>query len=387
MKTQRERDHQFRGSHMEKSIPFSGDFHHAPFLVIWEVTRSCALACRHCRAEAIDWRHPDELTLAEGQKLLEDIVQMGTPIVIFSGGDPLQRDDLEDLIRYGKQVGLRVGTIPAATPRLTRDRVASLKAARLDQMALSLDGCTAQKHDDFRRVEGSFAKTMEGAAWAREVGLPLQINTVFGAWNFADFDALAALVESLGVVFWEVFFLVPTGRGAELQGCSPEQCELLFDKLYHMSQRVPFIIKVTEAPHYRRFVMQQSEKEDIPHQPGANPSKRSAHPHSPHPGLQVTRQGVNAGKGFCFVDHIGNVYPSGFLPLTAGNVRNSSIIEIYRSTPLFKDLRNPELLAGRCGRCEYRTICGGSRSRAYALTGDYLAEDPSCLYVPENGFS
>ncbi len=366
-------------------MQYSGDFDQAPFLVIWEVTRSCALACRHCRAEAINWRHPDELTLEEGQKLLDDIVQMGTPIVIFSGGDPLQRDDLEDLIRYGKQIGLRVGTIPAATPRLTRDRVASLKSVQLDQMALSLDGHTPQKHDDFRRVEGSFAKTMEGAGWAREFDIPLQINTVFGVWNFEDFDALASLVEELHVVFWEVFFLVPTGRGAELQGCSAEQCEILFDKLYRMSQRVPFVIKVTEAPHYRRFVMQQTDDKTTQNLPSHGTRKHPGYPNrSGGTGLQVTRQGVNAGKGFCFVDHIGNAYPSGFLPITAGNVRNTSIKDIYRHSPIFQELRSPDLLKGRCGRCEYRTICGGSRSRAYALTGDYLAEDPSCIYVPED---
>ncbi|MBI4552823.1 MAG: TIGR04053 family radical SAM/SPASM domain-containing protein [Candidatus Latescibacteria bacterium] len=361
---------------------FSGDFAQAPFLVIWEVTRSCALACRHCRAEAIDWRHPDELTLDEGRRLLDDVARMGTPIVILTGGDPLQRDDLEGLIRHGKQAGLRVGTIPAATPRLTRDRVESLKAAHLDQMALSLDGCTADKHDEFRRVEGSFAKTMEGAEWAREAGLPLQINTVFGAWNVEDFATLAALVESLGVVFWEVFFLVPTGRGAALQGCSAEQCEQVFDKLYQMAQRVPFVIKVTEAPHYRRFLMQQTGATSVRPlrrqgigQPSASP------PESGH-GLTMTLPGVNAGKGFCFVDHVGNVCPSGFLPIQVGNVRQTSVIDLYRTSSLFQELRNPDLLKGRCGRCEYRTVCGGSRARAYALTDDYLAEDPACLYSP-----
>ncbi|RMF86595.1 MAG: radical SAM/SPASM domain-containing protein, partial [Nitrospinota bacterium] len=277
---------------------------------------------------------------------------------------------------------LRVGTIPAATPRLTRERVASLKEAQVDQMALSLDGCTAEKHDQFRGVEGSFAKTMEGATWARELGVPLQINTVFGTWNFDDFDEIAALVESLGVVFWEVFFLVPTGRGSAIQGCTAEQYELLFAKLYRMSQRVPFVIKVTEAPHYRRYVMQQKEKEATAPSPRVR-APRSGPPRGTVRGLTVTRQGVNAGKGFCFVDHIGNVYPSGFLPIIAGNVRNTSVIELYRHAPIFKELRNPDFLQGRCGKCEYRDICGGSRSRAYALTGNYLAEDPCCAYVPE----
>ena len=372
------------------------DFDQAPFLVIWEVTRSCALSCRHCRAEAIDWRHPDELTLEEGKRLLDDVARMGTPIVILTGGDPLQRDDLEEFIIHSKQQGLRVGSIPATTPRLTRDRVISLQAAGLDQMALSLDGYNEQKHDDFRRVEGSFAKAMEGAAWARDIGLPLQINTVFGEWNLDDFDEVSALVESLGVVFWEVFFLVPTGRGSEMQGCTAEQYEQLFEKLYRMSQRVSFVIKITEAPHYRRYIMQQQEqaggvaaghpgRPGHPGHPGhpAASGSRAVRPPDSERGLTVTRQGVNSGKGFCFVDHVGDVYPSGFLPIVAGNVRETSVIDLYRNTPIFQELRKPDLLKGRCGRCEYRSFCGGSRARAYALTGDYLAEDPCCIYVPD----
>jgi radical SAM protein len=358
------------------------DFNQAPFLLIWETTRACALACRHCRAEAIDWRHPDELSFDEGAGLLDDVAGMGTPIVIFTGGDPLQRDDLEALIRHGKQVGLRVGTIPAATPRLTRDRVASIQAAGVDQMALSLDGWNESSHDRFRRVDGSFAKTMEAAGWARELGLPLQINTVFGAWNADRFDTIAATVESLGVVFWELFFLVPTGRGADLDGCSPEQCERLFADLYAMSRRVPFIIKVTEAPHYRRYVLQQAGRSGT-RPPAMRDVHRQAGGVHPGHGLRVTRQGVNAGKGFCFVDHIGDIYPSGFLPIVAGNVRRESVADVYRTAPIFVELRDTERLKGRCGECEYREVCGGSRSRAYALTGDHLAEDEACGYVPE----
>ena len=182
---------------------FTVNYDESPLLVIWEVTRACQLACKHCRADAINVRHPKELTLEEGKHLLDEIVEMGTPLVVFSGGDPLQRTDLEDLIRYAKSRGLRVGTIPAATDHLTRERVLSLKEAGLDQMALSLDGITAEKHDDFRQVPGSFAKVMQGAAWAHEAGIPLQINTVLAAWNADDFDEMAQMVQDLGVVFWE----------------------------------------------------------------------------------------------------------------------------------------------------------------------------------------
>ncbi|HBA85307.1 MAG TPA: radical SAM/SPASM domain-containing protein [Verrucomicrobia bacterium] len=357
------------------------DFNLTPFLTIWEVTRACALSCKHCRAEAMDQRDPRELNLEEGKKLLNDIAAMQTPIVIFTGGDSLQRDDLEDLIAHGKSLHLKTGAIPAATPRLTRERLASLGRAGIDQLALSLDASTAAAHDRLRGVEGSFEKTMQGARWIRELGIPLQINTTIGAWNFADVDALVALVDSLGIVFWEVFFLVPTGRGSELQGCAAEQYEEIFGKLYELSLRAPFIIKITEAPHYRRYIMQHSEAATLAAAAqDANRFMTKQNARGPRMGLSPLP--VNAGKGFCFVDRIGDVYPSGFLPLSAGNVRNESIVSLYRSSPLFKEMRSPNLLKGRCGRCEYRDVCGGSRSRAYAVLGDYLGEDPCCIYQP-----
>ena len=351
------------------------DFNEAPLLVIWETTRACALACKHCRAEAIDKRDPAELSLREGCALLSDIAAMGTPLVVFTGGDPLQRNDLEALISHAKHVGLRAGTIPATTPRLTRERIQALKAAGLDQMAMSLDGATATKHDDFRQVPGSFDIFMKGAKWAREEQVPLQVNSVFGSWNHSDFDGLAKMVEDVGAVFWEVFFLVPTGRGTALSGCTAEQTEALFAKLQAFAQRVPCVVKVTEAPHYRRYLAQHPSAARPKHPHGQGPRHG-------HKGLTMTKQGVNSGKGFCFVDHVGDVYPSGFLPIRCGNVRETPASELYRNHPVFRELRDLQLLKGRCGICEYKDICGGSRSRAYALTGDYQAEDASCLYQP-----
>lgn len=347
------------------------DFNQAPLLVIWEVTRSCELACRHCRASAENRRDPRELSTEQGFRLIDDVAKMGTPLIIFTGGDPLQRDDLEELIRYGKAAGLRVGTIPATTPRLTKARLESIKAAGVDQIAFSIDGATRAEHDDFRRVEGSFDLAMQGAAWARELGIPLQANTVFGSWNIHRFDALAELVASLGVVFWEVFLLVPTGRGSELQGCSPEQVEELFAKIHAFSKKSNFIIKITEGQPYRRYVAQH--RKDAPAGgPGGRPDFFA---------IKV----VHAGNGFCFVDHTGNVCPSGFLPIECGNVRDVSIIDVYRDHPVFRDLKNPDLLKGRCSVCEFKSICGGgSRARAYAMTGDLFAEDPSCAYQPHS---
>ena len=342
------------------------DFHHAPLLLIWEITRSCELACRHCRASAENRRDPRELSTEQGYRLIDDVAKMGTPLIIFTGGDPLQRDDLEDLIRHAKAAGLRVGTIPATTPRLTRERLASLQAAGVDQIAFSIDGATEAEHDDFRRVPGSFKLAMQGAAWARELGLPLQANTVFGSWNIHRFQSLATLVASLGGVFWEVFLLVPTGRGAELQGCSADQVEELFRQIHAFSRNAPFIIKITEGQHYRRYVAQH--RSDAA--PGGKPEF-------------VSMKAVHAGNGFCFVDHTGEINPSGFLPLPCGNVRDVSVIDTYRNHPVFLKLKDASLLEGKCGACEYRGICGGgSRARAYAVTGQLFAEDPACAYAP-----
>jgi AdoMet-dependent heme synthase len=403
------------------------DFDVAPFLVIWEVTQACALACRHCRAEANDQRDPDELTLDEGKRLLDQVKAMGTPVCVLSGGDPLRRPDIADLVRHGSSRGLRMATIPAACEALTRDQLAALADAGIAQIALSLDGSTAARHDDFRQVPGTYERTMRAIEWIHELRVPLQINTTFSAYNFDDVDAMIDLVERLGIVFWEVFSLVPVGRGAVMAPLSALQHEDLFAKLYALSGRARFIIKVTEAPHYRRYVLQQRAKgisglrfqtSDFGSQhrperqmaaPDAGPSQSGSRP-GPSDGAQksgmplgpsgsaipaqlsremTARQsfgsagrGINAGKGFCFVSHTGDVFPSGFFPRPAGNVRSAGLAELYRESPLFHELRDPTRLGGRCGRCEYADVCGGSRARAYAVTGDYLQEDSACLYDP-----
>jgi radical SAM protein len=357
---------------------FNVDFNQAPLLVIWEVTRACALACRHCRASALDLRDPNELTLEEGKALLEDIQAMGTPIVVLTGGDPLQRSDLEDLIRYGKKLGLRMGTIPAGTPRLTRERLESIRESGVDQLAFSIDAPNAADHDAFRQVPGSFDLTLQGAEWASELGIPLQINTVFHRGNQHQITELSELVARLGVVFWEVFFLVPTGRGSELEGCSAEEMETIFAHLYDVSKTAPFVVKVTEAQHYRRYVQRQAEKKE---QAGPLQEMRGTHG---HPGsIGRSSKVVNAGKGFCFVDHVGDIQPSGFLPEVRGNVRTDSIADVYRKDEFFVDLRDPKKLEGRCATCGYRDTCGGSRSRAFAVTGNPFAEEPFCVLVGE----
>ncbi len=364
------------------------DFDQAPFLVIWETTQACALACRHCRASAQPARDPLELTTDEGQSVIRQTAEMGTPILVFTGGDPVNRPDLLELIRYTKQHGMIAATIPAATDCLTLELVRSLKDAGLDQMALSLDFPRADLHDAFRGVPGAFAKTMAAVEWSHEVGLPLQINTTVCGDTAPYLEEMADFVQSLGIVFWEVFFLIPVGRGEVLTGLSATECERLFEVIYRVQKNHDFIVKVTEAPHYRRHVAQRERRDageagrptDLVPMPGILTQSEG-----PGHTVGLAPRGVNAGRGFLFVSHRGEIYPSGFLPIAAGNIRQDALADTYRESGLFRDLRSPDLLKGRCGRCEYRDICGGSRSRAYALTGDPLETDDWCSYEPIGG--
>ncbi|MFQ5587406.1 MAG: TIGR04053 family radical SAM/SPASM domain-containing protein [Nitrospiria bacterium] len=360
------------------------DFSKTPFLVIWELTQACDLVCRHCRASAMPERCPEELSTEEGKTLLNAIRDMGTPVVVLSGGDPLKRPDLLELIAHGKKIGLRVATIPAATESITPEILEKMKTAGLSQIAFSLDASTGALHDGFRQVPGTYRITRRAIEWAKAAGLPVQVNTAYSRYNLADADAMIELVQQLGIVFWEVFVLVPVGRGVGLEGLSADECEDLLTKLHRCAARAKFLLKVTEAPHYRRIIMQHRAAPSLHRAQDSG----SAIPAQLAGGMSAARafgekaKGINAGKGFCFVSHTGDVYPSGFLPLSAGNIRETSLAALYRESPLFKQLRDPDQLKGRCGRCEYRDVCGGSRSRAYALTGDLLAEDPSCLYQP-----
>jgi radical SAM protein len=360
------------------------DFDRSPFLVIWETTQACALACRHCRASARPERDPYELTTVEGLELIDQVAGLGCPLLIFSGGDPVNRPDLFELVRHGKARELRTATIPAATDCLTPDLVRELKEAGLDQMALSLDFPRAELHDAFRGVPGAFAKTLQAVEWAHEQGLPLQINTTVCGDTAPYLAEMATFVQKLGIVFWEVFFLVPMGRGSLLKGLTASECERLFETIYEVQKKGDFIVKVTEAPHYRRHVAQREAKESgAPTRPSlARMPERLTQSEGPGHTVGLAPRGVNSGKGFLFVAHVGEIFPSGFLPIPVGNVRSMGLAEAYRESDLFRRLRAPESLKGRCGRCEFREICGGSRSRAYGLTGDPFETDPWCSYEP-----
>jgi len=303
--------------------------------------------------------------------------------MILSGGDPLKRRDLTHLVEHGSKLGLRMATIPAATPLLTEEVVDRLKRAGLSQMALSLDFPTAEQHDAFRGVPGAFAKTMQAIDWAHARDLPLQINTTLSGRSLPYLEAMVDLVKRLDVVFWEVFFLVPMGRGVDLGGLTAEQCESIFEVLYRTQKEVDFLVKITEAPHYRRYAAQQEARHGAaPAHPGRRLPKLLMRTEGPGHSIGLAPQGVNAGNGFVFVSHTGDIMPSGFLPIPAGNIRAATLASVYRDSDLFRALRRPAHFKGVCGVCEYNGICGGSRARAYALTGDYLESDAWCSYTP-----
>jgi radical SAM protein with 4Fe4S-binding SPASM domain len=271
---------------------------------------------------------------------------------------------------------------PSATPLRTEAVLRQLAAAGLSRLAVSLDGSTAAIHDSFRGVPGSYDWTLEMLRTAREIGLSTQVNTTVSRFNLDDFDALAALMTELDISLWSVFFLVPTGRAQPRDVASAEEFEAVFQKMYDLSRTARFDIKSTAAPQYRRVILKRQVAERRAGERGDAPEPLTAGVgFSLADGVGRAR-GVNDGDGFLFISHTGALYPSGFLPLAAGNVRRDDVVDIYRNSPLFRQLRDRNLLKGKCGVCEYRDICGGSRARAYAVTGDYLESEPFCSHIP-----
>jgi AdoMet-dependent heme synthase len=402
------------------NIPARGgiDYDELPFLAIWETTQSCDLACKHCRAAAQPIAHPDQLTTAEAKRLIDQIAAMRVPIFVFTGGDPLKRDDVYELIRYASDKGVHVALTPSATPLLTREAIFKMKEAGLVRLGISLDGSTPELHDSFRGFSGAWERTIQAVEWANEAGIPIQVHTTISRHNAHDLDNLCTLFERLAIVMWNVFFLVPVGRGQQADLLTGEEFEQVFGKIYELSHRVSFQIKTTEAMHYRRYLLQNNLQErkmrhgrpaavgaasDEKQCTCATPCAKGSRPMTSGPGAEpvayepgaptagaaernhawATRR-VNDGKGFVFISHTGNVYPSGFLPIHAGNIRETPLGEIYRNAPIFKALRDTSRLEGKCGVCEYKEICGGSRARSYAITGDPLAAEPCCIYQPRN---
>lgn len=354
----------------------SADFAHSPLVVFYEVTRACNLLCRHCRAEAQPHRHPEELAPAASLRLLDELAAFPKPpLVVLTGGDPLKRADIFDIVNHGVSIGLKMAMTPSATKLVTTDAVQRLKAAGLHRLAVSLDAADAARHDDFRRVPGSFARTLEIMADARANGLSMQINTTITRHNVDQIDAMADLLDGFGIALWSVFFLVPTGRADISQRIAPEQYEQVFEKLYNHPQKHSYPVKTTEAPHYRRFVLEK-QRQHSSAAAGAAAINGA--------GLGANIVGTNDGKGVMFISHIGEIFPTGFLPIACGRFPAGSPVDVYQNSPLFNDLRNPDKLQGKCGYCQYREICGGSRARAFGVTGNPLAAEPDCVYVSPN---
>ena len=350
------------------------DLAHSPFVVFYEVTRACDLVCRHCRACAQAWRDPQELGTASAKQVIRQLTEFPKPpLLVFTGGDPMKREDVFELIAHAKACGLELAMTPSATPLVTAEAIRTMRDAGIGRLAVSLDGVDAATHDAFRGVEGSFARTFEIMADARAADLPLQVNTTITRRNVHQVDALAELLATQppgAITLWSVFFLIPTGRGTAEQRISAHEYEEVFERLWHHARHQPYGIKTTEAHHYRRFVLQK----------GADP--RKGRPQDSAAAAQRAPLGVNDGNGVLFISHTGRIYPSGFLPIECGRVPSQSIVDIYQRSPVFKALRDADGFKGKCGVCEFRHVCGGSRSRAYAVTGDMLESEPDCLYEP-----
>jgi MoaA/NifB/PqqE/SkfB family radical SAM enzyme len=341
-------------------VPVALTFNRAPLRVYWEITRACSLACRHCRAEAAPEPEEGELTPQEGRALLFDIARFGDPKpkVILTGGDPLERKDLFDLIDFARSLGLGVSVSPSATPRLTPEAVRRFSAAGVEAISLSLDAASAEHHDSIRGSQGCYGRTLAAARVCAEVGLPVQVNTLVCEETVDELPAVYELVKSLQAARWSLFFLVTVGRGTELHQIDRDTVDQVLTWLANIPSGQLPVVTTTEAPFFRRVQLE----------------RRLAKPAtSARSGF-----GVRDGNGVMFVSNTGDVSPSGFLPMAAGNVRSADVVEIYRASPLFTALRDASGFGGRCGACAYQFVCGGSRARAWTATGDPLAEDPLC---------
>ena len=369
------------------------DLAERPYLVIWEVTRACGLVCTHCRADAVRQRNPLELDTAEAHAMLDDIATFGPPrpVVVLTGGDPLERADLVGLVAHGTAAGLSMALSPSVTPLLTRAALIELRDAGAKAVSLSLDGGTAATHDGFRGVAGVFDATLAAARTVREVGFRLQLNTTVTAGNVRELPQILRFVLELEAALWSVFLLVPTGRGAGLDSLSPDDVEEVLHWLHDVSDHVA--IKTTEAPHYRRYVLQHGgdplagpQARGEPENAGTGTRKDGSPPPAGTPPKRLHRAplGVTDGKGVMFVGHLGEIYPAGFLPLLCGRFPQVSVVDTYQKHPTFLALRDPDRFGGICGVCEYHDVCGGSRARAYAVLGDPLGPEPDCVYVPRS---
>ncbi|NTV41731.1 MAG: heme b synthase [Syntrophobacteraceae bacterium] len=339
-------------------------------LVAWEVTRTCNLACIHCRAAALDRPYPNELTKEECFRVLDEIGELGKPIIILTGGEPLLRPDIFEIAAYGNARGFRM-TMAVNGTLLTPEKAEKMVQVGIQRISISIDGATAASHDAFRRVEGAFKGALDGIESAKAAGLDFQINTTITKQNLEELPAIQELAVSLGAVAHHIFLLVPMGRGKDLdeQGISADQYEKTLHWFYEQKDKVPLQLKATCAPHYYRILRQRARSE------GKEVTMQTF-------GLDAMTRGCLGGTGFVFLSHVGQVQPCGYLELDCGNVREKSFKEIWENSEVFKNLRDFKKYEGKCGTCEYVRVCGGCRARAYESTGNYLAPEPLCLHEP-----
>jgi len=332
----------------------------APRVIAWESTRACNFACVHCRAQAQKEADPMQLTTQEALGLVDQIAEFAKPVFIISGGDPLQRRDIFEVASYASSRGLRVVMSPSGS-NLTEDAFEKMKVSGVRMISLSLDGSTPEIHDSFRQVHGAFKLTMKNMGLARQSAFPFRVNTTMTQHNLSDIFNIQKVASEMGAFEWDVFMLVPTGRGKVKMEITPDQYEETIQSIYKASLTSQIPIKMTCAPQYTRVIAQQQKEPGQAHAGG---------------------RGCMAGNGFCFVSHIGEVYGCGFLPVPAGDIRQQRLKQIYQQSPLFVQLRNHESLKGKCGGCEYKVLCGGCRARALSIHGDILGEEPYCIYKP-----
>jgi len=357
-----------------KMPSISNDLDRDPVVIFWEVTRACALKCEHCRAKAQPKRHPLELDTETSFGVMDQLMEFDTrPIVVLSGGDPFMRRDIFEIAEYGIRKRLTVSLSPSATALVTRDRLAKLVDIGVRRVSFSLDGASAQTHDSFRGFEGTFDRTLAAFDAANSFGLSFQINTTITKSTKPELPEIAKVVELSGAVIWDLFFLVPTGRGLNLQLMSADEHDEVYSWILANQRDWPFRSKTTIGQPYRRAMTLRRLTAGGKSVDSLTPEEiNSAWPGPP----------TNDGRGIFFISHLGEIYPSGFIPLSAGNVRKDSVVDVYRNSELFTKIRDRSELQGKCGICPFNVICGGSRSRAYAMTDDMTAADPTCRFQP-----
>ncbi|MDP2646766.1 MAG: heme b synthase [Desulfobacterales bacterium] len=339
-------------------------------LVAWEITRNCNLSCIHCRASATQGPYSGEISTDGAFHLLDQIAQVGSPIIILTGGEPLLRSDIFDITRHGTDRGLKMVMAPNGT-LITKKIAEQLAQAGIKRISVSLDGASEQSHDSFRGVKGAFQGALNGIRFAQDAGIEFQINTTITKANLEQIPRIQQLAENLGAAAHHIFLLVPTGRGKYItdQEISASEYEDTLNWFYDQQKTTSLQLKATCAPHYYRILRQRTKEE------GASISVKTH-------GMDAVTRGCLGGTGFCFISHTGIVQPCGFLHLNCGDVNQTSFEDIWRHSEVFQSLRDTDQLKGKCRICEFRKVCSGCRARAYEATGDYLAEEPLCSYQP-----